>query len=1329
MGDYSFSRFNSRDFEHFIQALTRKIMGNGTIIFGDGPDGGREATFEGSCPFPSATDNWSGYWVVQAKYKNRTDDESDFSWLKRHFKNEMNKFIENKKKGLKVPNNYLFFTNAILTGTQDTGGRDRISKICKEYEDTIPNIKIFGYDDLCRFLDDNRDIATTYSSFTLPGDILFELTNTLKKLNECSSNHMDLLTRFLEKEFKEDLTSRLEQGGQLTDEKVNLEKVFVDLNIVSIDPKKRRIEGERFVKKCIELGNNLNKPDNENLNESRLVLIGGPGQGKSTLTQFLSQIYRAFFLEKNSECKIMEEVSGFIKQFKDLDIEVPNCIRFPIRIVLKDYAGWMVKQKEQFSVIEYLKYKIEAKGKGQISLMDIRKILGSLSILFIFDGLDEVPVTSNREDVLNEINDFLDIELRRVNCDSIVIGTTRPQGYSKEFDSTKFDHYQLADLSEEDCLKYLEKLMDNFDNSLEQKASYMNILSKALNDDGIKRLMKSPLQATIMAILVRSGGEPPRNRYNLFTQYYTTILNRERQKGVVTVLNDEYNEYIDLIHYKLGFMLQKNSEDYDNPSSSVSYQEFGEFVLEILVDEMGIDTEKANKFKEDILFAITDRLVFISEVEDSRVGFSIRSMQEYFAANYYLHNQPDEIIPNKIRIIAKNIYWRNTFLFAMGYLAKYKSYLIDVVFSICGELNGNNQDYAAITTEKITKIGSWLALDLLCEGVFRSRQKQENKFCNLLEELFKIAPSTNHSYFSKLPDSIQERFVEKFIEKYISQSSSIREAVTAWSIACSLLINRNNRMEDLIEKYWPKNNDEEIFLLKFMVQEGAKTSSFVLKKLISSIERNEVTTYFNELDDDTLLENLLVFEFSPKVQEYLLEITFFASLDSSFSRNKRTLEFINLISRREIIDLSSQDISVSLISDRNNEIIMDNFKDISAYLISTKNDNPNVPRLRDLFKDFGIEYLFALLNFTVTPSEENLYLLSDVLNNTDQIRMNILINNNARFNWIIKKLLLIYENVGQLQKNQLINEIGDKSNWIAFERKVQEDNLNLSDNDFTLINYSLKGFSKGTSISTFINDIYRPYTGKFNSNISHILFLNFVCFGYSNDIEKEPYVSDEVLDEIVTATINIPNDYRILINRVWGTLIQIISAEQLFRLLQKREIDIFQGITIEDTIIFPLLSANINDNYQKILSAINIYNKETSLICLLPYLLALQGMNKVSVNFNHEFLLNLKFSQPKNEISRLLLLLIFFHSNETVNLNKLIDEVIILVKGNYKIATHIINLLEKIKSSSAGIVEMVYRIHYELNLNYSENINILSLYEEYLKEMIENYPTELRSKI
>jgi hypothetical protein len=50
--DYDLTRLGNREFEHLLQVLALKVPGPGVGVFGDGPDGGREAAFEGPMRFP-----------------------------------------------------------------------------------------------------------------------------------------------------------------------------------------------------------------------------------------------------------------------------------------------------------------------------------------------------------------------------------------------------------------------------------------------------------------------------------------------------------------------------------------------------------------------------------------------------------------------------------------------------------------------------------------------------------------------------------------------------------------------------------------------------------------------------------------------------------------------------------------------------------------------------------------------------------------------------------------------------------------------------------------------------------------------------------------------------------------------------------------------------------------------------------------------------------------------------------------------------------------------------------------------------------------------------
>ncbi len=73
-----------------MPGLAAYILGPGIEAFGSGPDGGREAAFTGLAQYPSLTDPWNGFVVLQAKYKERIlGTGADTTWLRRQVKAEL----------------------------------------------------------------------------------------------------------------------------------------------------------------------------------------------------------------------------------------------------------------------------------------------------------------------------------------------------------------------------------------------------------------------------------------------------------------------------------------------------------------------------------------------------------------------------------------------------------------------------------------------------------------------------------------------------------------------------------------------------------------------------------------------------------------------------------------------------------------------------------------------------------------------------------------------------------------------------------------------------------------------------------------------------------------------------------------------------------------------------------------------------------------------------------------------------------------------------------------------------------------------------------------
>ncbi len=968
--NYNINNLNPYDFEGLVQALAKKILGNGVTSFGSGTDGGREATFSGTAPYPSATSTWDGYWVIQAKFKSAITDsnEADFTWVKSQLTTELEKY-KNRKTKVRHPDNYLFFTNVKLSAKPQTGGLDKANALEREYEKKyqIKHVKIISYDDIHDLINLNRDIAISYAPFILPGDILSHLLDLLNTNRKRKTRILEFVNRYLEVEFIEDSQSKLDHAGKLTSDKVNLEKVFIDLYVAPNDT--ANVNSLKVVSSIITYGNQIIKNTG---NPNRFVLVAGPGYGKSTVTQFIAQIHRAYFLRNHDKCQNAEFIDSFIVDYQALIKLEPKWIRLPIRISLKEYAGWISGKDINKTIIDYVAFLINRKSNGDLTNAEVEQLFETLPGFFVFDGLDEVPASSNREKVLSEINFFTDIILRRINSDSIIIATTRPQGYSKEFDNTQYQHLYIQDLAQKDCLLYLNKLLANIVDNRSERENKLEILKVALSHKEISRLMKTPLQASIMAILVNSGGEPPRNKFDLFTEYYNTILKRERQRNISKILSEK-QRYIDEIHNKLGFYLQATSEKSTNASATISTLEFEEMIREYLLIK-GQEKEVIDEYSIEILKVATDRLVFISEIEDAKIGFVIRSLQEYFAAKGYIHNVRDEVIKDRINKIIRSAYWNNTLLFAIGYLAKNKDYLIDVVESLCNELNGSSNNFGETNIETACRIGSWISLDILNEGIFSDAPIIENKFGNLLEPLFELAPSKEHENLCKLP----ERLINNWVIKYIQSNIETNKNKNTSYLLCVYLIKNGFNVKDFFLRYWPNNVSEQIYIIQLFISNNV-LPVWIAEKLIRFLPKISPEVLFSLFTKSNEYEFLYFFcqnaNNDSLAIRYIIEFLFIESaMQFTPIDTVKCYEYLGLKlpdgRSRHIIFF--EELKLNLVEGLDNEVLKTKIE-ITEEIISIKN----------FAKQYKADLVIYLIEFLTQPTVDGFLYLNTYIDSLE----------------------------------------------------------------------------------------------------------------------------------------------------------------------------------------------------------------------------------------------------------------------------------------------------------------------------------------------------------
>ena len=146
---------------------------------------------------------------------------------------------------------------------------------------------------------------------------------------------------------------------------------------------------------------------------SKYILEGGPGQGKSTITQMAMQIYRHALLQENE----LHPEGRWI---------LPDKMRIPFRIELRKFAEWLSANPDA-SVEQFLIMELNLdSGSDQINVGHLHDVIENSPIFLVFDGLDEIGSDDLRDIVILKIRDCVQRIEEDLKADLRTIITTRP---------------------------------------------------------------------------------------------------------------------------------------------------------------------------------------------------------------------------------------------------------------------------------------------------------------------------------------------------------------------------------------------------------------------------------------------------------------------------------------------------------------------------------------------------------------------------------------------------------------------------------------------------------------------------------------------------------------------------------------------------------------------------------------------------------------------------------------------------------------------------------------------------------------------------------------
>jgi hypothetical protein len=597
-------------------------------------------------------------------------------WLEAILKPELPKIERLARRGVK---SYRLITNVPGSAHLDTGAVDRVNTYLAE---SLPiPADCWWRNDLEIRLAKYPELRWAYPDLLTPTDILRELVG--RENSEESQRRTNAIQAFLSAQYKDDRYVRFRQV-ELEHDLLN---AFIDVP-GRLRPSPSHNSTARALGNLImrlmpqEMREELRAPRQAAAGAASLlthyeatrfphvVVEGAPGQGKSTLAQYICQLHRMRLLRRTADLRRVPKAM------------VSGPIRLPFKIDLRDFAaflrgddpfeddpGWAgILEAQPRSVEGFLAGTIRRhSGGAAFNVSDLQDVLSSSHALIVFDGLDEVGDLSDRRLVVEAIDQAkARLDGPTLGVQSIVTSRPAAFGPSPGFSVKEVPHVQLVSITKTQAMDYSERWASERKISAKDKRHDQRILAKQLDQPHIRDLARNPMQLAILLNLIRTKGESlPDRRTALYTGYMQIFFDRESEKS--TVIRDTRESLIEFHEY-MGWVLHAGAER-TRSGGSISAEELRSELAAFLVRK-----EKDPNIVESV-FQSLGRVMALTERVQGRFEFEVQPVREYFAAAFLYktaqlstveYNRPGDLLA-RFDGLARNPFWLNVVRFYAGF--------------------------------------------------------------------------------------------------------------------------------------------------------------------------------------------------------------------------------------------------------------------------------------------------------------------------------------------------------------------------------------------------------------------------------------------------------------------------------------------------------------------------------------------------------------------------------------------------------------------------------------------------------------------------------------
>lgn len=786
--DYLFEELGPERFQEFCQALLARAFPDVQCFPVAQPDGGRDAVVYLQGDGPEKAFN-----VFQVKYvRSPSAHDEPHRWIVRILNEELPKIQEQIPKGAR---GYYLLTNVAGTAHPGAGTIDLAN-------DALAALGIPGFcwwrADLARRLDDAWDLKWAYPELIRGTDLLRLLVE--HGLSEDRERRTRAIRTFVRAQYEKDAEVRFKQV-ELQNKLLDL---FVDVPLADPDSFEDR-EGFYAWRSLPRVQGTEEMPGvatlilNSRTQRAfpQIVLEGAPGQGKSTLTQYVCQVHRMRLLDETASINVVP------------DHHRPRSVRIPIRVDLRDFATWLNKEDPfagedrstaplnwSRSLEAFLSALIRHQAGGvEFRVDDLHAVAALSALLIVLDGLDEVADIARRRLVVTEVKTGV-ARLREIAASLQVVVTSRPAAFANSpgFPPKSFPYFHLAALGRSDIDAYTERWLAAKRLSGKEAAEVRRILRQKLEQPHLMALARNPMQLAILLSLIHTrGASLPDKRTALYDAYVQLFFSRETEKSDVV---RERRELLWDIHGYLAWVLHADAEK-GHHSGNIKTTALQELIRTYLHSE-GRNPDLVT----ELFSGMVERVMFLVARLEGTFEFEVQPVREYFAARFLYETAPYSppgserrgTKPDRFDALARNFYWSNVTRFYAGCFSK-------------GELPSlieRLQDLDHAEAYRNTNHASRLAAMLLSDWVFSQNQRSTREAAQLvvnslsLKHVFgsrrRPRPSPDASLV--LPEGCGRR---ELVEACIDLLTKERRRDYAVEIRDLL---RDNATRDEVDRWW-----------------------------------------------------------------------------------------------------------------------------------------------------------------------------------------------------------------------------------------------------------------------------------------------------------------------------------------------------------------------------------------------------------------------------------------------------------------------------------------------------------------------------------------------